>query len=135
VRSLITFTISKCSLRHMVLCLLPLRNIIGYIQGVHKPEMFKCMSSLGHLQGEELWIQEGHQGQESCSPQIDKAVRRRDTKDNPASLSVGYVPAWMTPTFFQHWREEADDGLRAPGSVLSSPAVTLCKTAVSAERV
>lgn len=57
----------------------------GCIHGIHKPEIFQCMLSVGHLQREELWIQEGHQGQESCSPQIDKAEGHWDTKDNPVA--------------------------------------------------
>lgn len=43
------------------------------------------MLSLSHLQGEELWLQEGHQGQESCSPQIEKAEGHGATKDNPVA--------------------------------------------------
>lgn len=69
---------------HM-LCLSPQGRITDYIHGIHKPEMFQSMSSLGHLQGKELWIEEGHQGQKSCSPQIDKAEGHWDTKDNPAA--------------------------------------------------
>ena len=136
-RSFITFTNSKSPLSHMVLCLSPQGRITGDIHGIHKPEMFQYVNS-GSPSGQRALDARGTPRPGILFPTNRQAEGHWDTKDNPVDgqpsplqLSVEYIPAWMIPKHFQHW----DGGLRAQVSGLSSPAASLCSTAVSAGRV
>lgn len=114
-RSLITFTTRKFPLIHVVMLLSPLGRMTGCIHGIHKHEMFECISPLGHCQSKVLWTQEGHQGQESCQSrrtlgyngQFWSAFSPSTGKFHP----VGYITAWkgfQTPPAWRGWFESSD---------------------------
>lgn len=109
-RSLITFTTRKFPLIHMVMLLSPPGRITGCIHGIHKHEMFECLSCLGHCQGKVVWIQEGHQGQDSCQSRRTLGYKGQSCCWSTLSPStgnfhpVGCFTAWKGFQTLSAWR-------------------------------
>lgn len=120
-RSLITFTTRKFPLIHMMMLLSLQERITDHIHGIHKHEMFECITSLGHCQGKVLWIQEGCQDQESC-----QAEGHWDTKDKPFPLVQGnssLLHISQPGRVFKHF-QHGGDNLRAQIFGLSSTSTS-----------
>lgn len=109
-RSLITFTTRKFPLIHVVMLLSPPGRITACIYGIHKHEMFEWISPLGHCQGKVLWIQEGHQGQESCQSRRTLGYKGQScccpalSPSTGKFHSVGYITAWKGFQTLPAWR-------------------------------
>lgn len=123
-RSLITFTTRKFPLIHMVMLLSSQGTITGCIRGIHKHEMFECISSLDHCRGRVLWAQDWQQGQESCQRTLEyKGQSCCWSALSPEQGNSSLLDMSQPGKVFKHFQHGGDDS-RAQICSLSSTSAS-----------